>query len=88
MSVSKKVSTIHTMDSQQLHDVQQQLDHIQDSGVTPQYMRYVLFQKMLDVYQVPKDHTIRSNRTPDRLDDPTLISQLKRMGFSKQKTLH
>ncbi|WP_158681445.1 hypothetical protein [Pseudoalteromonas sp. T1lg88] len=56
--------------------------------MTPQYMRYVLFQKMLDVYQVPKDHAMRTKSTPTRLDDPDLIGKLKEMGFAKAKTYH
>ena len=88
MSSTKKTPSMQDLDPQQMHDVQQQLQSIQDAGVTPQYIRYVLFQKMLDVYQVPKDHTMRSNSAPERLDDPSLINKLQQMGFSKQKTYH
>ncbi|WP_462158707.1 hypothetical protein [Pseudoalteromonas sp. GB56] len=88
MSLTKKSPTMQDLDPQQMHDVKQQLESIQDAGVTPQYLRYVLFQKMLDVYQVPKDHMMRSNGTPERLDDPSLINKLHKMGFSKQKTYH
>ncbi|WP_105201041.1 MULTISPECIES: hypothetical protein [unclassified Pseudoalteromonas] len=88
MSINKKMTTLQEPDAQQLQDVQLQLDSLQDAGVTPQYMRYVLFQKMLDVYQVPKDHAMRTKSTPTRLDDPDLIGKLKEMGFAKAKTYH
>ncbi|MBS3796299.1 MULTISPECIES: hypothetical protein [unclassified Pseudoalteromonas] len=88
MSINKKMTTLQDRDAQQLQEVQLQLDSIQDAGVTPQYLRYVLFQKMLDVYQVPKDHAMRANSTPERLDDPGLISQLTELGFAKAKTYH
>lgn len=88
MSINKKMTTLQDPDTKQLQDVQLQLDSLQDAGITPQYMRYVLFQKMLDLYQVPKDHAMRTKSTPTRLDDPDLITQLKEMGFAKAKTYH
>jgi hypothetical protein len=47
-------------------------------------MRAVLFQKMLDIYQVPENHFLRDSETPSRIDDPSIINKLKQLGFTKK----
>lgn len=71
-----------------MNDVQSKLDALQDSGITPQFLRFVLFQKLLDTYQVPKDHALRRTQTPERVDDPNLIENIERLGFTKRTVLH
>ncbi|GAP74928.1 MULTISPECIES: hypothetical protein [Pseudoalteromonas] len=88
MTIDNKQATHSKLDKQQMRELQSQLDDIQDSGVTPEFLRYVLFQKMLDVYQVPKDHALRGDSTPERLDDPALINHLHQLGFAKRSAYH
>ncbi|TMP27414.1 hypothetical protein CWB99_15570 [Pseudoalteromonas rubra] len=64
-----------------LAKLQAQLDAIQDSGMTALTIRDILFQKMLDMHSVPKEHFLRDQDTPDRLDDPAIIEQLNALGF-------
>ena len=68
-----------------LVDIQQQLDELQQNGMTAMDIRTVLFNKMLDVYQVPSDHFLRDSETPERIDDPTIVTRLKQLGFSKKR---
>ncbi|WP_462168970.1 hypothetical protein [Pseudoalteromonas lipolytica] len=70
--------------SGKLVDIQQQLDELQQNGMTAMDIRTVLFNKMLDVYQVPRDHFLRDSETPERIDDPTIVTRLKQLGFSKK----
>lgn len=71
-------------------DLQEQLDIIQDNGMTAFDIRSVLFSKMLDLHNVPKDHYLRDLDTPERLDDPSIIEQLNAMGFyrTRQYAVH
>lgn len=73
--------------SPKLLELQSRLDELQRTGMTAMTIRAILFQKMLDVYQVPSDHFLRDSETPNRIDDPSLLSRLKKLGFSK-KTQH
>jgi len=68
----------------QLRDVQQKLDELQDAGLTPEKLRSLLFHKMLDFYQVPRNHFLRESETPERLDDPSLVTRLTELGFAKR----
>ena len=68
-----------------LVELQNRLDEIQRSGMTALTMRAVLFQKMLDVYQVPEDHFLRDSEIPQRIDDPSIINRLEQLGFSKKQ---
>ncbi|GGE80220.1 MULTISPECIES: hypothetical protein [Pseudoalteromonas] len=68
-----------------LSDIQQQLDELQKNGMTAMDIRTVLFNKMLDVYQVPSDHFLRDSETPERIDDPTIVVKLKQLGFTKKR---
>ena len=70
--------------SVKLSDIQQQLDELQQNGMTPMDIRAVLFNKMLDIYQVPNDHFLRDAETPERIDDPSIALQLQQLGFSKK----
>ena len=71
--------------SGKLVDIQQQLDELQQNGMTAMDIRTVLFNKMLDVYQVPRDHFLRDSETPERIDDPTIVVKLKQLGFTKKR---
>ena len=71
--------------SGKLVDIQQQLDELQQNGMTAMDIRTVLFNKMLDVYQVPSDHFLREIDTPDRIDDPNILLKLKQLGFTKKR---
>ncbi|BDF94951.1 MULTISPECIES: hypothetical protein [Pseudoalteromonas] len=68
-----------------LVELQNRLDEIQRNGMTALTMRAVLFQKMLDAYQVPEDHFLRDSETPNRIDDPSIINRLEQLGFSKKQ---
>lgn len=70
-----------------LVELQNHLDEIQNKGMTAMTIREVLFQNMLDIYQVPNDHFLRDSDTPQRIDDPLLINRLEQLGFAK-KTHH
>ena len=70
--------------SGKLADLQKRLDEIQSNGMTTMTIRDVLFQKMLDVYQVPNDHALRESETPERIDDPSIIKRLIELGFQKK----
>lgn len=70
--------------SGKLADLQKRLDEIQSNGMTAMTIRDVLFQKMLDVYQVPNDHALRESETPERIDDPSIIKRLIELGFQKK----
>jgi len=70
--------------SGKLADLQKRLDEIQSNGMTAMTIRDVLFQKMLDVYQVPNDHALRESETPERIDDPSIIKRLVQLGFQKK----
>ncbi|MBB1505001.1 hypothetical protein H5203_05830 [Pseudoalteromonas sp. SG41-1] len=67
-----------------LVELQNRLDEIQKNGMTALTMRAVLFQKMLDIYQVPENHFLRDSETPSRIDDPSIINKLKQLGFTKK----
>ncbi|MBQ4836103.1 MULTISPECIES: hypothetical protein [Pseudoalteromonas] len=71
-------------------DIQERLDSIQDSGMTALAIRNILFQKMLDLHAVPEDHYLRTESTPERLDDPSLIDKLNELGFyrSSSRVMH
>ncbi|HCV02002.1 hypothetical protein AAEU31_02120 [Pseudoalteromonas sp. SSMSWG5] len=71
--------------SGKLVDIQQRLDELQQNGMTATDIRAVLFNKMLDVYQVPSDHFLREIDTPDRIDDPNILLKLKQLGFTKKR---
>tara|TARA_B100000700_G_scaffold303696_1_gene375485 strand:- start:429 stop:710 length:282 start_codon:yes stop_codon:yes gene_type:complete len=68
-----------------LSDIQQQLDELQNNGMTAMDIRTVLFNKMLDVYQVPSDHFLRDGETPERIDDPAIVVKLNKLGFTKKR---
>jgi len=70
--------------SGKLADLQNRLDEIQNNGMTAMTIRDVLFQKMLDMYQVPNDHALRESETPERIDDPSIIKRLIQLGFEKK----
>ncbi|KPH63982.1 hypothetical protein AMS58_01535 [Pseudoalteromonas porphyrae] len=70
--------------SPRLMELQNRLDELQRNGMTAVTIRTILFQKMLDAYQVPSDHFLRDSETPNRIDDPSLLSSLKKLGFSKK----
>ncbi|CAM4069902.1 hypothetical protein [Pseudoalteromonas ostreae] len=67
-----------------LVELQNRLDEIQRTGMTALAMRAMLFQKMLDIYQVPENHFLRDSETPNRIDDPSIIKKLKQLGFTKK----
>ena len=46
-----------------LVELQNRLDEIQRNGMTALTIRAVLFQKMLDIYQVPENHFLRDSET-------------------------
>jgi len=70
--------------SSKLVELQNRLDEMHNNGMTAMTMRDVLFQKMLDFYQVPSDHFLRESETPQRIDDPSIINRLKQLGFVKK----
>ncbi len=70
--------------SPKLVELQNRLDEMQSNGMAAMTMRSVLFQKMLDVYQVPSNHFLRESETPQRIDDPSIILRLKQLGFAKK----
>ncbi|MCF7500450.1 MULTISPECIES: hypothetical protein [unclassified Pseudoalteromonas] len=70
--------------SGKLIDIQRRLDELQHDGMSATDIRTVLFNKMLDVYQVPNDHFLREGKTPARIDDPSIVTKLKELGFSKK----
>ncbi|MFC0116608.1 hypothetical protein [Pseudoalteromonas xiamenensis] len=65
-------------------DIQKQLDLLQDNGMTALDIRNVLFHKMLDLHAVPKDHFLRDADTPERLDDPAILTTLNELGFHRK----
>lgn len=73
--------------SGKLSDIQQQLDELQQNGMTPMDIRAVLFNKMLDIYQVPNDHFLRDAETPERIDDPSIALQLQQARFFKKTSI-
>lgn len=72
--------------SDALIKLQQELDHIQNSGISPSQLRELLFQKMLDMYQVPQIHELRSQEVPSRLDDPKIKQTLNSHGFFRKSS--
>ncbi|MCF6434749.1 hypothetical protein [Pseudoalteromonas sp. MMG022] len=68
-----------------LSELQNRLDEIQDNGMTALAIRNVLFNKMLDLHNVPNDHFLRDEDTPSRIDDPALlIEKLNDLGFYRK----
>ncbi len=51
-------------------------------------LRAQLFNALLDQYHVPKDHTLRQESAPVRLDCPTLVHRIESFGFSKGLAQH
>ncbi|MBE0362579.1 hypothetical protein PULV_a0098 [Pseudoalteromonas ulvae UL12] len=61
--------------------LQQELDAIQNRGISPMQLREALFQKMLDLYHVPMQHSLRAEPIPMNLDDPSIKTKLNQHGF-------
>jgi len=70
--------------SDSLIKLQEELDHIQNSGISPSQLREILFQKMLDMYHVPQCHELRAQDVPNRLDDPKIKQTLNSHGFYRK----
>lgn len=72
--------------SEDLITLQEELDQIQNSGISPSQLRELLFQKMLDMYHVPQSHELRAQKVPSRLDDPKIKQTLNSHGFFRKSS--
>ncbi len=82
--ISEALSVSDDTCSGKFSDIQQQLDEIQNNGMSALDIKTVLFNKLLDLYQVPSEHFLRKVHTPDRIDDPSIVIKLQQLGFSKK----
>ncbi|MBD1582266.1 hypothetical protein [Pseudoalteromonas sp. S16_S37] len=85
--VNHFAAVVDDVQSGPFSELQNRLDEIQKSGMTALTMRSILFNKMLDLHNVPDDHFLRDESAPSRLDDPSLlIEKLNGLGFYKKQT--
>jgi hypothetical protein len=83
--VNQFSAVVDDVKSEPFSDLQNRLDELQDNGMTALTIRSILFQKMLDLHSVPKDHVLREQETPQRLDDPAIIANLNELGFFRKQ---
>jgi hypothetical protein len=85
-SILQLTPVVDDVNARPFTDIQEQLDRLQDGGMTALDIRNILFHKMLDMHSVPKDHFLRDTDTPERLDDPALFVRLNELGFYKKRS--
>lgn len=67
------------------NELQSRLNDIQQGGMTALTMKTVLFHKVLDMHNVPSDHTLRQESAPSCFEASEIIKKLNALGFYKNK---
>ncbi|NOU50838.1 hypothetical protein HG263_09865 [Pseudoalteromonas sp. JBTF-M23] len=84
--VNHFAAVVDDVQSGPFSELQNRLDEIQKNGMTALTMRSILFNKMLDLHNVPDDHFLRDESASSRLDDPSLlIEKLNDLGFYRKQ---
>ncbi|CAH9054508.1 hypothetical protein PSECIP111951_01050 [Pseudoalteromonas holothuriae] len=84
--VNHFAAVVDDVQSGPFSELQGRLDEIQDNGMTALTMRSILFNKMLDLHNVPDDHFLRNESTAKKLDDPSvLVEKLNNLGFVRKQ---
>ncbi|BBN81145.1 hypothetical protein PA25_11300 [Pseudoalteromonas sp. A25] len=85
--VNHFAAVVDDVQSRPFSDLQNRLDEIQNSGMTALTMRSILFNKMLDLHNVPDDHFLRDESVPSKIEDPSLlVEKLNDLGFYRKQS--